>query len=56
MPIRLALEADADRLADLAQEAWDRYRDLIVQRHAIELTLSELPDFAHHQPQEATAA
>ncbi len=46
MPLRLALEQDADRLADLADKAWEKYRDLVAERTAIELTLRNLPDYA----------
>lgn len=58
MQIRLALEADADRLADLADaalaefyrlealtaEARETWRLLALQRAAVEQTLVDLPD------------
>lgn len=50
--IRLALEAEADRLADLEAEALERWRTLSTQRTACELALRELPDII---PEPATA-
>ncbi|GLJ79748.1 hypothetical protein [Microbacterium imperiale] len=58
MPIRLALEADADRLADLTAAALDEFyrlesltaaardawRVLDLQRAAVERTLHDLPE------------
>lgn len=42
--LRLALEAEADALADAADEALGRWRTLNEQRQAVELALRTLPD------------
>ncbi|MFB8893574.1 hypothetical protein [Microbacterium plantarum] len=61
MPIRLALEADGDRLADLTAAALDEFyrleslaaaareawRVLALQRAALERTLHDLPEMVH---------
>lgn len=55
--LRLAMEAEADALADAAAEALERWRSLSEQRHALELALRELPDIVPAtQPLAAQAA
>lgn len=67
MPIRLALEADADRLADLTAAALDEFyrlesltaaareawRVLALQHDAVERTAHDLPDMVPASTEEA---